>query len=49
MIVETKKRGECTCHIDDSGYSGKNPEEVERIIQTFSEFILECLRKRNAA
>lgn len=46
MIVETIKAGGCTCHFDDETYKDKTPEEVQRIIHTYSAFIVECLRKK---
>lgn len=49
MIVEIMKLGECTCKIDDVAYVGKSKEEVERIINIFSEFISECLQKKETA
>ncbi|KAI4438815.1 hypothetical protein [Schaedlerella arabinosiphila] len=49
MIVETMKLGECTCKIDDSAYAEKSEEEIERIINNFSQFILECMQKKETA
>ena len=49
MIVETRKLGECTCKIDDSAYAEKSEEEIERIINNFSQFILECMQKKETA
>ena len=49
VIVETIKRGECTCYIDDSGYVNKTQEEVQEIIKRYSEFIAACLQKRKTA
>lgn len=49
MVVEIMKLGECTCKIDDVGYVGKSKEEIERIINDFSEFILECLQRKETA
>ena len=46
VIVETKKNGNCTCHIDDSGYINRTPEEVSDTIRRFSEFVTMCLLKR---
>lgn len=46
MIVETMKNGNCTCHIDDSGYIDRTPEEVSDTIRRFSEFVTMCLLKR---
>ncbi len=41
MIVETMKLGECICKIDDEAYAEKSEEEIKRIIDSFSHFILE--------
>ncbi len=49
MIVETIQKAETICHFDDGAYADKSPEEVKRIIQTFSAFILECLQKKKTA
>lgn len=49
MIVKTYKHGKCTCHIDDSAYADRTPEEVEKTIETFSALILKCLRKKKTA
>lgn len=49
MIVETVQKAETICHFDDEAYMDKSPEEVQKIIQTFSAFILECLRKKKTA
>lgn len=49
MIVATLNNGGCTCHVDDSAYKDKSPEDVEQIIQQFSEFMAACLLKRKTA
>ncbi len=49
MIVETMDLEGCICKIDDAAYVGKSEEEIERIINNFSEFILECLQKKDTA
>lgn len=49
MIVETRKNGECTCHIDDSAYTQMTQEEVDSILSMFSAFILKCLQKKKTA
>lgn len=49
MIVETIKRGDCTCYIDDSGYKNRTPEEIAETVKKFSEFVVMCLLKRKTA
>jgi len=49
LIVETIKIGECTCRFDDSAYVGKTEDEVKKVIQNFSTFIAECMRKKKTA
>lgn len=49
MIVATLNNGGCICHVDDSSYKDKTPEEVEKILQQFSEFIATCLLRRKTA
>lgn len=49
LIVETMKLGECTCKVDDSAYAEKSEEEIKRIVDNFSQFILECLQKKETA
>lgn len=49
MIVETIQKSGAICHFDDEAYADKSPEEVKKIIQTFSAFILECLQKKRTA
>lgn len=49
MIVATIQAGGCTCHVDDEAYKDKTPEEIQRIIHTYSAFVVECLRKKETA
>ena len=49
MIVETIKHGACISYIEDSGYKGKTEEEIQKILQDFSGFIVSCLQKRKTA
>ena len=46
MIVETIVSNGCTCHIDDSAYRDKTPEEIRRIIRNFSDLIVEKLQEQ---
>lgn len=46
MIVKTIVSNGCTCHIDDSAYRDKTPEEIERIIRNFSDLIVGKLREQ---
>lgn len=49
MIVETIKKGDCTCYIDDSGYVDRTPEEIEDTVRRFSEFVILCMLKKKTA
>lgn len=49
LIVETHKHGACTCHFDDSAYKDKTQEEVDRIVENFSAFIMKCAQKQKTA
>ncbi|MGN1192505.1 MAG: hypothetical protein ACI4S0_07510 [Dorea sp.] len=49
MIVETIQKDECICHIDDSGYANRTPEEIAETIRKFSEFVTLCLIKEKNA
>lgn len=44
MIVETMNNNGCTCHISDDAYRDKTPEEVNRIVRSFSDFIVGRLK-----
>lgn len=44
MIVETMTNNGCTCHISDNAYRDKTPEEVNRIVRNFSDFIVGRLK-----
>ena len=44
MIVETMNNNGCTCHISDDAYRDKTPEEVNRIVRSFSDFIVGILK-----
>ena len=44
MIVETMTNNGCTRHISDDAYRDKTPEEVNRIIRNFSDFIVGRLK-----
>ena len=44
MIVETMTNNGCTRHISDDAYRDKTPEEVNRIVRNFSDFIVGRLK-----
>lgn len=49
MIVEVKKIGECKVSFDDESYTGKTKEEIQKIIDNFSIFVIGCVQKKKTA
>lgn len=49
MVVETIPIGKGVCHFDDAAYKDQTPEQIERILRNYSEFIARCLLKEKTA